>query len=303
VAGGQVRSRDRGIIGEATVEFISQFRVDIGVIGISGIESDGSCATSTTARSRWRRPSCAPAARSGWRPTTASSTARPWWNWDTARAGAPAVHRPTPATALPGPADSAGVACSLRATEAPAHDTNHDLWRSGSCADLPAARLGGARPDGDLAHPIGDRPRGVAKAGISAAQCQGPWHHQPARNHGGVEPPDRPARSTTPSSGKTGARNPRVRNCEHDATADAIRSKTGLVVDAYFSGTKIAVDARPRTGGTRTLAENGELAFGTIDSWLIWKSDRGSDPRHGREQRLAHHAVQCAHTTCGTTNC
>ncbi len=41
VAGGLVRSRDRGIIGEATVEFISQFRVDIGVIGISGIEADG----------------------------------------------------------------------------------------------------------------------------------------------------------------------------------------------------------------------------------------------------------------------
>ncbi|NDG37973.1 MAG: DeoR/GlpR transcriptional regulator [Betaproteobacteria bacterium] len=41
VAGGLVRSRDRGIIGEATVEFIAQFRVDIGLIGISGIESDG----------------------------------------------------------------------------------------------------------------------------------------------------------------------------------------------------------------------------------------------------------------------
>ena len=41
VAGGLVRGRDRGIIGEATVEFISQFRVDIGVIGISGIEADG----------------------------------------------------------------------------------------------------------------------------------------------------------------------------------------------------------------------------------------------------------------------
>ena len=41
VAGGLVRSRDRGIIGESTVEFISQFRVDIGLIGISGIEADG----------------------------------------------------------------------------------------------------------------------------------------------------------------------------------------------------------------------------------------------------------------------
>jgi DeoR family glycerol-3-phosphate regulon repressor len=41
VAGGLVRSRDRGIIGETTVEFIAQFRVDIGLIGISGIEDDG----------------------------------------------------------------------------------------------------------------------------------------------------------------------------------------------------------------------------------------------------------------------
>ena len=42
VAGGLVRSRDRGIIGETTVEFMAQFRVDIGLIGISGIEADGS---------------------------------------------------------------------------------------------------------------------------------------------------------------------------------------------------------------------------------------------------------------------
>lgn len=41
VAGGVVRARDRGIIGEATVEFIRQFKVDIGLIGISGIENDG----------------------------------------------------------------------------------------------------------------------------------------------------------------------------------------------------------------------------------------------------------------------
>ena len=41
VAGGVVRTRDRGIIGEVTVEFIKQFKVDIGLIGISGIEDDG----------------------------------------------------------------------------------------------------------------------------------------------------------------------------------------------------------------------------------------------------------------------
>ena len=42
VAGGVVRTRDRGIVGEMTVEFISQFKVDIGLMGISGIEADGS---------------------------------------------------------------------------------------------------------------------------------------------------------------------------------------------------------------------------------------------------------------------
>ena len=41
VAGGIVRSRDRGIVGEATIDFIRQFAVDIGVIGISGIDGDG----------------------------------------------------------------------------------------------------------------------------------------------------------------------------------------------------------------------------------------------------------------------
>jgi DeoR family glycerol-3-phosphate regulon repressor len=41
VAGGVVRARDRGIVGEATVDFICQFKVDVGLIGISGIEADG----------------------------------------------------------------------------------------------------------------------------------------------------------------------------------------------------------------------------------------------------------------------
>ena len=51
--------------------------------------------------------------------------------------------------------------------------------------------------------------------------------------------------------------------------ADAIREKTGLVVDAYFSGTKLRwlLDEVP---GARERAARGELAFGTIDSWLIW---------------------------------
>jgi glycerol kinase len=53
-----------------------------------------------------------------------------------------------------------------------------------------------------------------------------------------------------------------------------VAETTGLVVDAYFSGTKIAwiLDNVP---GARERAEKGELLFGTIDSWLIWKLTGG----------------------------
>lgn len=56
--------------------------------------------------------------------------------------------------------------------------------------------------------------------------------------------------------------------------SDKIRSKTGLVPDAYFSGSKIKwlLDNVP---GARERAENGELVFGTIDTWLIWNLTGG----------------------------
>ena len=55
---------------------------------------------------------------------------------------------------------------------------------------------------------------------------------------------------------------------------ELIREKTGLVPDAYFSATKIAwiLDNVPEA---RTRAENGELLFGTVDSWLIWNMTKG----------------------------
>ncbi len=57
--------------------------------------------------------------------------------------------------------------------------------------------------------------------------------------------------------------------------AAPIREKTGLVVDAYFSGTKLQwlLDHVPQA---RQRAERGELAFGTVDSWLIWCLTRGA---------------------------
>ena len=55
---------------------------------------------------------------------------------------------------------------------------------------------------------------------------------------------------------------------------DMIREKTGLIIDAYFSGTKIKwiLDNVP---GAREKAEAGELRFGTVDSWLVWQLTRG----------------------------
>ena len=57
--------------------------------------------------------------------------------------------------------------------------------------------------------------------------------------------------------------------------ADKFRAKTGLVIDAYFSGTKIKwiLDNVP---GARERAEAGELLFGTVETWLIWKLTKGA---------------------------
>lgn len=60
-----------------------------------------------------------------------------------------------------------------------------------------------------------------------------------------------------------------------DGLEAEIRAKTGLVADPYFSGTKVAwlLDA---VDGARQRASNGELRFGTMDSWLIWKLSGGT---------------------------
>jgi glycerol kinase len=61
---------------------------------------------------------------------------------------------------------------------------------------------------------------------------------------------------------------------KQDGHEDMIRSKTGLVIDAYFSGSKIRW-ILDNVEGARARAEKGELAFGTVDSWLVWKFTRG----------------------------
>jgi glycerol kinase len=70
---------------------------------------------------------------------------------------------------------------------------------------------------------------------------------------------------------------------------ELIRSKTGLEVDAYFSASKIKwlLDNLP---GARERAENGELAFGTVDVWLVWNLTKGklhiTDPSNASRTML-----------------
>ena len=61
---------------------------------------------------------------------------------------------------------------------------------------------------------------------------------------------------------------------KRDGLQGMIQKKTGLVIDAYFSGSKVRwiLDNVP---GARKLADEGKLAFGTIDSWLVWKMTGG----------------------------
>lgn len=55
---------------------------------------------------------------------------------------------------------------------------------------------------------------------------------------------------------------------------DSFRSKTGLVIDAYFSGTKLKW-ILDNVEGARAKAEKGDLLFGTVETWLIWKLTKG----------------------------
>ncbi|WP_410491507.1 glycerol kinase GlpK [Bacillus thuringiensis] len=56
--------------------------------------------------------------------------------------------------------------------------------------------------------------------------------------------------------------------------SEMVREKTGLLIDAYFSGTKVKW-ILDNVEGAREKAENGDLLFGTIDSWLVWKLSGG----------------------------
>ena len=65
--------------------------------------------------------------------------------------------------------------------------------------------------------------------------------------------------------------------CDHlrkNGHATLIQQKTGLVIDAYFSASNLAWLLN-NVSGLRQRAERGEIAFGTVDSWLLWNLTGG----------------------------
>lgn len=77
---------------------------------------------------------------------------------------------------------------------------------------------------------------------------------------------------------------------KRDGLGKLIQSKTGLVIDAYFSGSKIRwlLDNVP---GVRARAEKGEIAFGTMETWLIWKLAGGK--KHVTDASNASRTMLC----------
>jgi glycerol kinase len=67
---------------------------------------------------------------------------------------------------------------------------------------------------------------------------------------------------------------PLCKQLAQDGAEATVRAKTGLLIDPYFSGTKIAW-ILDNVDGARAKAEAGKLAFGTVDSWLIWNLTSG----------------------------
>ena len=163
-------------------------------------------------------------------------------------------------------------------------------WRSASSAQIyPAARLGRARPDGDLAHAARDRaarrsPRPAsarrrhrrASASPTSARPRCVWN----RAH-------RRAGRTTPSSGRTGAPSRPAPRCASAGLEGAVPRAHRPRHRRLFLRHQAAAGSSTTWPGRARAAERGELAFGTVDSWLIWQLTGGA----------ADSAAQAVHAT------
>ena len=131
----------------------------------------------------------------------------------------------------------------------------------------------------------------LARAGRARLADRGARHHQSARDHGRLGPQDRRAPSTTPSSGRTGARPSAAPSSRARACEPLVSARTGLLLDPYFSGTKIAwildhvAGARAARRTRRTRLRHGRFLPAVA-------ADRRRGARDRRHQCLAHDALR-----------
>ena len=175
---------------------------------------------------------------------------------------------------------------------------------AGVPADLPAARLGRARCRPRSGRSQSARHARRARQGRRRrARPRRDRHHQPARDDAwsGSARPARP--SPTRSSGRTGApRRPATRCATRDTPATFAREDRARARRVLLRH-QAQVAARQRSRRARARAARGELAFGTIDSWLVWKLTGGTRARDRRVEREPHAALRHPHAATGTTSC
>ena len=105
-----------------------------------------------------------------------------------------------------------------------------------------------------------------SRSPASASRCSARrWSSGTARRAG---------RCSARSSGRTGARRSGAASWREDPNAVELVGRTGLLLDPYFSATKLAW-ILDHVDGARAAAERGELIAGTIDTWLLWKLTGG----------------------------
>ena len=138
---------------------------------------------------------------------------------------------------------------------------------------LPGVGLGGARPRGYLAHYSGDRPAGARGGQAPAADIAAlgitnqretclVWDRRTGKPiHRAIVGQDRRTADA-------------CRDLKRGGHEPMVTKKTGLLLDPYFSATKIAW-LLDHVGGARAAAEAGHLAFGTVDSFLLWRLTGG----------------------------
>ena len=113
----------------------------------------------------------------------------------------------------------------------------------------------------------------LARARRDRRRRRGHRHHEPARDDGALGSRAPGGRSPAPSSGRTGARRTPARALKAEGHEPS-RAAHRPAARPLFLGHQARLAARQRSRAARARAERGELAFGTVDSWLVWKLTR-----------------------------